>query len=166
MSPKGRVVTGSMARAAVAALAHGAAAGLAARSSASGGITKEGPARRVLSAPTCIAPMANRQSIRSPDRLSRASVFLMDFLPEAALGCSICRQHLPRRALSPLAELLAGGRTMSPKVYEKELKTEDQVAREKLGPRGVPGEPDRPKLSPEELKKEVSEGGAFDGHVA
>jgi hypothetical protein len=85
--------------------------------------------------------MANRQSVRSPDRLSSASVSLM------------------------FAKLLAGG-TMSPKVYEKELKTEDQVAREKLGPRGVPGEPDRPKLTPEELKKEVSEGGAFDGHVA
>jgi hypothetical protein len=27
--------------------------------------------------------MANQQSIRSPDRLSRASMFLMDFLPEA-----------------------------------------------------------------------------------
>ena len=55
---------------------------------------------------------------------------------------------------------------MSPKVYEKELKTEDQVAREKLGPRGVPGEPNRPKLPPKEIRKEIPEVGEFDGHIA
>jgi hypothetical protein len=55
---------------------------------------------------------------------------------------------------------------MSPKIYEKELKTEDETVREELGPRGVPGEPDRPKLPPSELKKEISEVGEFDGHVA
>ena len=55
---------------------------------------------------------------------------------------------------------------MSPKIHEEELKTEDQIAREKLGPRGVPGEPDRPKLPPSELKKEIPEVGELDGHVA
>ena len=55
---------------------------------------------------------------------------------------------------------------MSPKAYEEELKTEDQIAREKLGPRGAPGEPDRAKLPPSELKKEIPEVGEFDGHVA
>jgi hypothetical protein len=55
---------------------------------------------------------------------------------------------------------------MSPKIYDKELKTEDQIARERLGPKGVPGELDRPKLPPSELKKEIPEVGEFDGHVA
>jgi hypothetical protein len=55
---------------------------------------------------------------------------------------------------------------MSPKIYEEELKTEDEIAREKLGPRGVPGEPDWLKLPPPALKKEIPEVGEFDGHVA
>ena len=54
---------------------------------------------------------------------------------------------------------------MSPKIYDKELKTEDQIARERLGPKGVPGELDRPKLPPSELEKEIGVG-EFDGHVA
>jgi hypothetical protein len=55
---------------------------------------------------------------------------------------------------------------MSPKIREEELKTEDEIAREKLGPRGVPGQPDRPKLTPNERKKQIPEVGEFDGHVA
>ena len=58
------------------------------------------------------------------------------------------------------------GTTISPKIYEKELETEDETVREELGPRGVPGEPDRPKLPPSDLKKEIPEVGEFDGHVA
>jgi hypothetical protein len=65
------------------------------------------------------------------------------------------RRKVPRR-----------GSTMSPKIYEEELKTEDEIAREKLGPRGVPGEPDWLKLPPPALKKEIPEVGEFDGHVA
>src|SRR5215472_1623605 len=35
-----------------------------------------------------------------------------------------------------------------PKIHEEELKTEDEIAREKLGPRGLPGERDPVKLTP------------------
>jgi hypothetical protein len=55
---------------------------------------------------------------------------------------------------------------MSPKIREEELKTEDEIAREKLGPKGVPGEPDRRELPPHQRKKELPETGEFDGHVA
>jgi hypothetical protein len=48
---------------------------------------------------------------------------------------------------------------------EQERETEDQMARRKLGPRGVPGATDSPKMTPqseENLPKE----GEFDGHTA
>lgn len=43
--------------------------------------------------------------------------------------------------------------------------TEDDIQREKLGPRGVPGEPDPARMTPQS-KKETPEVGEFDGHVA
>jgi hypothetical protein len=43
--------------------------------------------------------------------------------------------------------------------------TEDQLARRKLGPRGVPGEPDKAKMTPRREKK-LPETADFDGHTA
>ena len=54
---------------------------------------------------------------------------------------------------------------MSPKVNEEERPTEDDLARQKLGPRGIPGEPDRAKMTPQR-KKKTPETGKFDGHTA
>lgn len=54
---------------------------------------------------------------------------------------------------------------MSKKVREQERETEDQMARRKLGPRGVPGAPDAAKMTPQREKKLPQEGD-FDGHTA
>jgi hypothetical protein len=43
--------------------------------------------------------------------------------------------------------------------------TEDEIAREKLGPRGVPGAPDTTKMTAQE-EKNISRCGKFDGHTA
>lgn len=48
---------------------------------------------------------------------------------------------------------------------EQERETEDQMARRKLGPRGVPGAPDSAKMTPQQ-EKELPEEGQFDGHTA
>jgi hypothetical protein len=48
---------------------------------------------------------------------------------------------------------------------EEERLTEDEMARRKLGPRGVPGAPDPAKMTPQRQKK-LPESGAFDGHTA
>ncbi len=48
---------------------------------------------------------------------------------------------------------------------EQERETEDQMARRKLGPRGVPGAPDSAKMTPQQ-EKELPEEGEFDGHTA
>ena len=48
---------------------------------------------------------------------------------------------------------------------EKERKTEDQGAREKLGPQGVPGKPDQRKMTPQQ-KEQMPKSGKFDGHTA
>lgn len=48
---------------------------------------------------------------------------------------------------------------------EQERETEDQMARRKLGPRGVPGAPDAAKMTPQREKKLPQEGD-FDGHTA
>ena len=48
---------------------------------------------------------------------------------------------------------------------EKELVTEDEMARKKLGPRGVPGGPDPAKMTPQE-EKNIPKTGRFDGHTA
>jgi len=54
---------------------------------------------------------------------------------------------------------------MSPKVSEEDRAIEDDLARQKLGPRGVPGEPDTAKMTPQR-KKKTPEVGDFDGHTA
>jgi hypothetical protein len=48
---------------------------------------------------------------------------------------------------------------------EEERETEDQMARRKLGPRGVPGAPDAAKMTPQQ-EKELPREGDFDGHTA
>ena len=48
---------------------------------------------------------------------------------------------------------------------EQDRETEDQIARRKLGPRGVPGAPDSAKMTPQRDKKLPKEGD-FDGHTA
>jgi hypothetical protein len=48
---------------------------------------------------------------------------------------------------------------------EQERETEDQMARRKLGPRGVPSAPDTATMTPQR-KKKLPEEGEFDGHTA
>ena len=43
--------------------------------------------------------------------------------------------------------------TLRDKVREDERRTEDDMAREKLGPRGIPGGPDKAKMTPQREKK-------------
>jgi hypothetical protein len=54
---------------------------------------------------------------------------------------------------------------MTAQVREEERETEDQIARRKLGPRGVPGAPDPVRLTPQREKK-IPKSGEFDGHTA
>jgi hypothetical protein len=54
---------------------------------------------------------------------------------------------------------------MTEKIREEERETKDQMARRKLGPRGVPGEPDSARMTPQR-KKKLPESGEFDGHTA
>jgi hypothetical protein len=51
------------------------------------------------------------------------------------------------------------------KARDKERPSEDDVAREKLGPRGIPGDPDKAKMTPQREKK-TPKSGEFDGHTA
>jgi hypothetical protein len=55
--------------------------------------------------------------------------------------------------------------SISKKVREQERETEDQMARRKLGPRGVPGAQDSATMTPQG-EKELPDPGAFDGHTA
>jgi hypothetical protein len=41
---------------------------------------------------------------------------------------------------------------MKPGTREEDRQTEDDIARKNLGPRGVPGAPDRAKMTPQEAK--------------
>jgi hypothetical protein len=54
---------------------------------------------------------------------------------------------------------------MAGEIREDDRETEDQVARRKLGPRGVPGEPDTARMTPQREKK-LPKSGEFDGHTA
>ena len=47
----------------------------------------------------------------------------------------------------------------------EERLTEDEIARRKLGPRGVPGAPDTATMTPQ-YRKNLPEVGEFDGHTA
>lgn len=48
---------------------------------------------------------------------------------------------------------------------EEDRPTEDDIAREKLGQRGVPGQPSPTKMTPQRQKK-TPKSGDFDGHTA
>jgi hypothetical protein len=48
---------------------------------------------------------------------------------------------------------------------EEDRQTEDESAREKLGPRGVAGAPDTAKMTAQE-DKNIPKSGVFDGHTA
>jgi hypothetical protein len=48
---------------------------------------------------------------------------------------------------------------------EEDRLTEDQIARSKLGPRGVSGGSDTAKMTPQQ-KKNIPKTGVFDGHTA
>ena len=48
---------------------------------------------------------------------------------------------------------------------EEDRQTEDEIARKKLGSRGVPGAPDTTKMTPKEGKN-IPKRGEFDGHTA
>jgi hypothetical protein len=50
-------------------------------------------------------------------------------------------------------------------VREESRPTEDDIARQKLGPRGVPNEPDTAKMTPQREVK-TPKSGDFDGHTA
>jgi hypothetical protein len=48
---------------------------------------------------------------------------------------------------------------------EEDRLTEDEIARRKLGHRGVPGGPDYAKMTPQQ-EKNIPKTGDFDGHTA
>jgi hypothetical protein len=48
---------------------------------------------------------------------------------------------------------------------EEDRQTEDEIARKKLGPRGIPGAPDTATMTPSESKN-IPKSGKFDGHTA
>jgi hypothetical protein len=52
-----------------------------------------------------------------------------------------------------------------PATPEADRLTEDEIARDKLGPRGVPGAPDTARMTARE-EKNISRSGKFDGHTA
>jgi hypothetical protein len=48
---------------------------------------------------------------------------------------------------------------------ENDRPTEDDIARQKLGPRGIPGGADTAKMTPQN-EKNIPKPGKFDGHTA
>ena len=50
-------------------------------------------------------------------------------------------------------------------IPEESRPTEDDIAREKLGPRGIPNDPDKAKMTPQREVK-TPKSGDFDGHTA
>jgi hypothetical protein len=53
----------------------------------------------------------------------------------------------------------------NPGTREEDRRTEDDIARKNLGPRGIPGAPDTAKMTPQE-EKNIPKSGVFDGHTA
>jgi hypothetical protein len=56
-------------------------------------------------------------------------------------------------------------RTTKEETREGDRETEDQIARRKLGPRGVPGAADTAKMTRQE-EQQLPKSGKFDGHTA
>ena len=48
---------------------------------------------------------------------------------------------------------------------KEEHRTEDEMARKELGPRGIPGGKDTARMTPQR-KKKTPKSGTFDGHTA
>jgi hypothetical protein len=48
---------------------------------------------------------------------------------------------------------------------DEKRQTEDDIARKKLGPQGVPGKPDQGKMTPQQ-EKGTPKSGEFEGHTA
>jgi hypothetical protein len=53
---------------------------------------------------------------------------------------------------------------MAEATREEDRPSEDEIARKKLGPQGVPGAPDTAKMTPQ-VEKQLPKSGAFDGHT-
>jgi hypothetical protein len=53
---------------------------------------------------------------------------------------------------------------MARETSEEKRLTEDEIARRILGPRGVPGDPDTAKMTPQQ-EKNIPKTGDFDGHT-
>jgi hypothetical protein len=53
----------------------------------------------------------------------------------------------------------------TPGPSEEDRPTEDDIAREKLGQRGIPGSPSPTRMTPQREKK-TPKSGKFDGHTA
>ena len=70
-----------------------------------------------------------------------------------------------RRPLAPATPQIQKEPPMKPGTHEQDRQTEDDIARKKLGPRGVPGAPDTAKITPQE-EKNIPKSGEFDGHTA
>lgn len=60
---------------------------------------------------------------------------------------------------------IRGDVKMRPATREEERLTEDEIARRKLGPRGVPGGQDTAKMTRQE-ERNIPKTGHFDGHTA
>jgi hypothetical protein len=54
---------------------------------------------------------------------------------------------------------------MKERTREEDRETEDEIARRKLGPRGIPGAPDTATMTPQQ-EDEMPKSGKFDGHTA
>jgi hypothetical protein len=53
---------------------------------------------------------------------------------------------------------------MAQAIREEDRRTEDDIARKKLGPQGVPGVPDTARMTPQ-VEKQMPRSGDFDGHT-
>ena len=58
---------------------------------------------------------------------------------------------------------MASNPTQAP--HEDDRPTEDDIARERLGQRGIPGRPSPTRMTPQREKK-TPKSGSFDGHTA
>ena len=81
--------------------------------------------------------------------------------PHHRLFLDALRRRLPHIC----ASLQREAEEMPRNTGDEERLTEDEIARRKLGPRGVPGGPDTSKMTPQQ-KKNIPKTGEFDGHTA
>jgi hypothetical protein len=117
---------------------------------------------------TCIANLSNDEVFTPPEFANR----MLDTLAEAwAADYGGANSRAPwdrpnsRTVISLIGCWPYGGQEMPGKIPNEERLTEDEIARRKLGPRGVPGGEDSAKMTPQQRKNLPNEG-EFDGHVA